>query len=145
MILLAWGATIGINHIYGLAGRREATERLNPVLVQSYTSIPPHAQPYLSFKSRHLFGEVVLVVQGSTLRLDAAQWPNARKLEYEFVTTPAPEGAYELFVKPMLGRGFVTVLQSPLADNGYTAKIKIDDPYFGEGQYHFELWYQKVR
>jgi len=70
MVLLAWGATVGINHIYGLGGRREVTQRLNPVLVQTYDPIPPGAQPYFSFKSRNILGEVVIVVHEGTIKIE---------------------------------------------------------------------------
>ena len=144
VLLLSWFATAGMNRIYGFAGRREGAERLNPLLVQIYPSRPADGRPYFSFQSKRITSELNLVAQGETLRIEGNSPPAAADLAYEFQARLAEKGAYELFVEPIVGRGFVTVTENPSVENGYRAKLRIDDPYFAEGEYSFRIWYRSA-
>ncbi len=141
---LAWVSTVVINGIYGLGGRREARQRLNPALVQIHTPIPADARPYLSFKSENISGEIVLSLQNGTLKLEGNRRLKASDSEFKFLGTIDKYQAYDLFIQPIVGRGFITVLQNPNGDNGYTGKIKIDDPYFSQAEYQFQVWIKKI-
>lgn len=144
VLLLTYGGGYALDRIRLEGGRREGPQRLNPVLVQTYADIPTGAQPYFSCKSHQIIGEVVLVTQGGTFRVESPLRRKPPELEYALLAPLAPEGAYELFVQPTVGRGFITILQHPNGANGYTGKIKIDDPYFDEGIYHFQVWARQV-
>jgi hypothetical protein len=50
-----------------------------------------------------------------------------------------PQGATQLTVNLTEGRGSVTVIQQPTAQNGYTASLRVLDPQGGYGHYAFTL------
>ena len=74
-------------------------------------------------------------------------------LSYRTVDGRSPEGIQSSFtglpaaarmvdVRQTEGRGSVTVVQQPSADNGYTAMIRVVDPQSGYGHYSFDVMWR---
>jgi hypothetical protein len=84
-------------------------------------------------------GSVEAYVQGEHVRYQVLSGGPIRDPEIGF-SEPLPAAALKsLRVQKKEGRGSVRLLEQPSAENGFTAKLRIDDPRGGPGQYHVAL------
>jgi hypothetical protein len=104
------------------------------------TPIPPGAIRYFHWESRDFGVEATLTIQGGQVSLEDIVGSAPHKVSEQFLQ-PVPAN-YRVFVEKELGRGYITVIQQPSAENNQTVKIRISDPY-GEGsEYKLNLYFQ---
>jgi hypothetical protein len=135
-VLLSWGSTVAINKLYNFGGHPVQSEQLNPVLIQTYPPVPADARLFLTIRCPKFSSEAILQVND---RAVTGTRPNL-EVRPTFASQLQHEGDYELYIKPIKVRGFVQVSQNPSAANGYTAEIKVFDPYSGDSDYEFQIW-----
>ena len=97
----------------------------------------PSAQTFLSWAGA-VDGRDVFVLQGGRLT-DERRIGNPPHDVHVKIGQPFPERPLTYFVDRHAGRGWVVLLQSPSAANGWTAKIFVDDPQPSEDVYRFDL------
>ena len=134
--LLALVSTWGLNRLYGFGGRRETVQVIDPLLVQVRSPIPESSIAYLSIALRMNQPISEVVIRPESVGLLGG----ANALRYRFLSDAAKDRPYDLFVEPIVGRGFVTVVQNPRASNGYVGKIRVDDPYDGPADYELRVY-----
>jgi hypothetical protein len=76
-----------------------------------------------------------LVSGGVTYRTVSGKDPRGVQSSFAGI----PQGAAHLTVNQTEGRGSVTVIQQPTAQNGYAATLRVVDPQRGYGHYAFNL------
>ena len=142
VVLLSWGSTFAVNKLYSFGGHPVRSEQLNPVLTETYPPVPADARLYLTIRCPGFSNEANLQVHDRAVTTGTR--PNL-EVRPTFASQLQHEGDYELYIKPIKVRGFVQVSQNPSAANGYTAEIKVFDPYFGGIDYEFEIWSHNSR
>jgi hypothetical protein len=82
-----------------------------------------------------------LVIRGEEITADGIDSELSEKVNHIFFRAlPNTEGVH-LTVKWLEGRGDITVIQQPNAENNYTARIRVDDAgYRREDTYKFEVY-----
>ncbi len=84
-------------------------------------------------------GSVEVFVQGDRVRYQVLGGGPIRSPESGY-SEPLPGASLRsLEVRVKEGRGTVRLLEEPSAANGYTARLRIDDPRSGPGRYHVSL------
>jgi hypothetical protein len=111
----------------------KADESHDDALARQY----PNAETFFSWTGA-VDGRDVLVLQGDKLSDDhwVANYPDNVQAH---VTRPLPQQPLQYFIVRQAGRGWMTLLEAPSAENGWTAKIFVDDPLPGTDVYRFEL------
>jgi len=111
----------------------KAAESHDDALARQY----PHAPTFLSWTGA-VDGRDVLVLQGDKLSDDhwVANYPESVQAH---VIRPLPQHPLQYFIARQAGRGWITLLEAPSVENGWTAKIFVDDPLPGTDVYRFEL------
>ena len=91
----------------------------------------------------HVDGEVVVFVRAASVGYRALNgWP-PRNDGSEY-TQPLPRATFRQFkLEKKDGRGKITLVERPSADNAYTAKLRISDPKGGEDRYHARLTWER--
>ena len=91
----------------------------------------------------HVDGDVDVFVRAASIgyRAVSGQPPRNDGSEY---TQPLPRATFRQFkLEKKDGRGKITLVEPPSADNGYTAKVRISDPKGGEDRYHARLIWER--
>lgn len=97
----------------------------------------PSATTYFSWEGS-VDGAEILVIRGKNL-IDEHQTGNqAHNIHYQ-IHRPIPERPLTYFLVRHAGRGWTTILQTPSAENNWTAKIYVSDPQPSEDAYRFDL------
>jgi hypothetical protein len=139
--LLAWGATWAVNELYHFGGAFGRNDKINPLFVQEFEPIPPDAVKSVYWESRDFGQAATLVVRNNEISLeDIVGTPPGKTKQELLQPLPAAEG--QVFVERLSARGFITVIQHPTKENGYTAKIRIEDPYGEHSEYKMALYFQ---
>ena len=81
--------------------------------------------------------QIQIRLRGSSITYRVQSGKDAHGIEASF--NGIPEGATHLMVANAQGRGSITVVQQPTAENGYTAAVRLTDPQSGFGHYSFDL------
>ncbi len=116
-----------------IAAKLRAAEAHDAAMARSC----PSAQTFLSW-SGSVDGREILVIRGKELTDDHQTGNLAHNIDCKIVQSiPARHLTY--FLVRHSGRGWTVLLQSPSPDNGWTAKIYVDDPEPSEDVYRFEL------
>ncbi len=146
IIVLSYLSALAVDSIYGLGGRREANQRLNPLFVRHYDTVPDDAKPYARIHVERLFGTVIFVLQNDVLRLESDPKTVTPIVEYEFLGSLPSAGPIELFVERRSVRGILEILETPSASNEFTSRIRIVDPYKVEieGTYDFDVLSRQI-
>jgi len=87
----------------------------------------------------HVDGEVEVFVQGGRVRYEVVSGETPRDDGSEYTQT-LPAAVFEKFeLEQKDGRGEIVLLETPSAENGFTARLRIADPREGEDRYHARL------
>jgi hypothetical protein len=97
----------------------------------------PSAETFLSWAGA-IDGRDVFVLQGKKLT-DERRIGNPPHDLHVKIEQAIPERPLTYFLARHAGRGWVVLVQSPSAENGWTAKIFVDDPQVSEDVYRFDL------
>ncbi len=81
---------------------------------------------------------VTVYVQGGKCWSKVETGRPAEHVYFE-VRTPLASSAATISLKHIFGRGTITIIQQPKADNKYTLAFRIDDPASGRGDYRLAL------
>lgn len=82
-----------------------------------------------------------LVIQGEEMTVVHLQEKSPKEMHHTFFRALPKAAGYYLLVKWLEGRGDVTVIQQPTAENDYTARVRVDgSEYGGTDTYRFEVY-----
>lgn len=138
VVALSWGSTAALNKLYSFGGHPVRDERLNPVLVGAYTPVPADAHLYVTLHCPAFTGQSTFEIRDGVVTTGG---PSV-KVQAMFASQLPHEGDYQLYIRPIKGRGFVRVMQNPSPNNGYAGRVMVSDPYLGGSDYKFEIWSQ---
>jgi len=117
----------------------------NPYLgIESPVPTPPSlpSEGWFEFRA-WIDGSVEVFVQGDRVRYQVLSGAPVREPESGF-SEPLPGNPLRsLRVEKKEGRGSVLLLEGPSATNGFTARLRIDDPKSGPDRYHVALEWQR--
>ena len=74
--------------------------------------------------------------------MDGDSGQGTQELRSRF-TTDLPEAEVTVSLRQLDGRGRVELIQSPSAENDYTAVVRIEDSDSGDDTYEFELTWER--
>lgn len=95
------------------------------------------AETYLSWAGA-VDGLEVLTLQGDKLTDDHRRGNEAHNIQAK-VFQPIPKRRLKYYLARHSGRGWTVLLETPSAENGWAAKIFVDDPEPSEDVYRFDL------
>ena len=87
-------------------------------------------------------GTVIVFIRGDKARVQKIDGKGPARTRAKF-SGRLPSEAQWVFVIEKEGRGKVTLLQQPGAENDYTAAIRIEDPASGSGKYRVRVGWDK--
>ena len=95
----------------------------------------------LYWECLNLDGVDDLIIQDEEITVEHLEWDPPEGMHHSFSRKlPKAEG-YHLIVKWLEGRGEITVIEQPNAENSYAARIRVDDgPYGDADAYRFEVY-----
>lgn len=99
--------------------------------------ICPSAQTFLSWAGS-VDGREVFTLKGKKLTDEHLMNDHPQNVSAKIYQS-IPKRPLTYFLDRHAGRGWVVLLQSPSSDNGWTAKIFVDDPQPSEDVYRFDL------
>jgi hypothetical protein len=100
VVALSWGSTLALDRLYSLGGHPVRDEQLNPVLVQTYPSVPPDARLYATIHCPNFTSRAVLEIRDGAV---SAAGRGDLKIESAFASNLSHEGSYELYLKLIRG------------------------------------------
>lgn len=82
-----------------------------------------------------------LVIRGGEITVEPLESESPKETNHTFFRRLPKEEGYHLTLKWLEGRGDLTVLQQPTAENHYTARLRVDDSEYRRGDvYKFEVY-----